>query len=456
MKYYRYLQNNEPTTDYYQIEKDVDWILKQLDTQKIKENDVVLCKSESIYGVFCQYLAQLRSGIIPVFFPYVYSNDRTSALEERLIKLLDVKGILKFGGKGEVSVVKVVGSGLPLKNTLFPSGTVMFLTSATTGTPKVVVKSREQLDHEVDRYVKRLAITERDILLPAMALDNSFGIGSCLLPALRTGAAVADPGLIHPKRIIQSSCRTKATIMLGSIFIHQQILNMYPRFSLDPGMRFSIATGGIMPQGLQKHFYQSFKVPLLLQYGSSETGGLALSESGDDCQVVGKPFDGVSFKVEPDAEGRPVIRVSTPATIGSYMTEQGLIPLPGDDYQTNDLGLIRPDGKLEVHGRRDDVVSIAGLKISLQFVSGVLKQFPGVLDVRLAVKEFVGMKELQCEFIAQGKIGEEELVGFCKEQLPMYQIPKRFRQVDRFEETYLGLKSWKNSMAMSDLCQEIS
>jgi acyl-coenzyme A synthetase/AMP-(fatty) acid ligase len=458
MKNYRFFQNNERLTDYVAIEKDIEAIMRRLSEQNIKGNEVVLCKSESIYGVFCQYLAHMRYGTIPVFFPYTYANDQISALEASLSRMLDVKSMLKFTNKGEIIAGRVVNNEEKIINMPLANGMVMFLTSATTGTPKVVVKTQAQLNHEVERYIKRLDITENDILLPAMTLDNAFGIGCCLLPSLKTGAAIADSGIINPKNIIQCSCRSKATIMMGSVFIHQKVLEMFPNYKLYEKMKFCIATGGTMIPGLQEKFYRNFKIPLLLQYGSSETGSLAVSDPGDGFQVVGRPLEGVEFTVRPDAEGFMVINVTTSATIGSYITENGLVNLPKYDYLTNDIGMIRKDGKLEVHGRKDDVVSISGLKISLRFVGDILKQFPGIIDVNLKVKEFAGINELQCDFTAEKEIREEELIQFCKEHLPIYQIPKRFRQVQQTQMEVVNerLKSWKNLGENSDQVQEIS
>lgn len=436
---HHFIINNESVPDNVKIESDIKTIINRLQELKIKNGAIVLCRTECCYGAYCLYIANLRYGTIPVFFNYPVSGDKSSLLEQRLYKVLPVKAIILFNQKHQVTVEPVSAAGSEAK---IAEGSVIFLTSATSGDPKFVVRSREQLEREVERYIQRLKINDLDVIVPAIPVDNSFGIGSCIMTAIKTGATIAEPWLTLPHNLIRYTSKVKATVMLGPVFVYRQINEIGRELRFSDQLRFCITTGSPMLPGLQDSMYQKWGVHLLQQYGSTETGSLAVSEPGDSFQVVGKPLAGVEFEICPDENEKPVIGISSPETIGSYITETGLEDLPKHNYLSNDVGNITAEGKLQILGRKDDLVNIMGLKIPLKFVGATIKQFPGITDVNLMVNEVMDTKEIHCQYTANTRIDQEELIQYCQGNLANYQVPKRFEQVDCLAVT--PVKSWKN------------
>jgi acyl-coenzyme A synthetase/AMP-(fatty) acid ligase len=437
---HRFILNNENSPQQFKIEYDIEAIINQLKVLKIKNGEIVLCRTECCYGVYCLYIANLRYGSIPVFFNYPVSENKSSLLEQKLYQVLPVKAKILFNEKHQISVEPV--RPIAENDVKIPEGSVIFLTSATSGDPKFVIRTGEQLNQEVKRYIQYLKINDLDVIVPAIPVDNSFGIGSCIMTALKAEAVIAEPGSTIPRYLIQYTSKVKATIMLGPLFIYRQIKEVGRFYQFDEKLRFCITAGSPMLQGLQDDFFQNFGVPLLQQYGSTETGCLAVSEPGDPYRVVGKPLAGVTFKIIPDEDEKPVIGISSPDTIGSYITETGLIPLDKQDYLSNDVGNITSTGKLEIFGRKDDLVNIMGLKIPLNFVGATIRQFPGIAEVNLTVNETLNNKEIYCQYTAIGNIDEAALVDFCMTNLPNYQIPKRFERIEQLKVA--PIKSWKN------------
>ncbi|MFD8087292.1 AMP-binding protein [Kitasatospora sp. NPDC059722] len=129
-------------------------------------------------------------------------------------------------------------------------------------------------------------------------------------------------------------------------------------------------------------------------YGPSETTMTKLFHrtTEEDAHArlvpVGRPLPGVSARVltgpgdPPDALGEVEIEVPFP-----------LLGYLGDDewrgtattHRTGDLGRLRPDGSLELYGRRDQQVKVHGVRVDLGEVENALRARPGVQDVCAAV-----------------------------------------------------------------------
>jgi o-succinylbenzoate---CoA ligase len=99
-------------------------------------------------------------------------------------------------------------------------------------------------------------------------------------------------------------------------------------------------------------------IDVVTTYGMSETCG--------GCVYDGLALDNVSVRV--GAEG--VIRLSGPVLFDGYVGDPGLTARVLRDgwLVTPDVGRLRPDGRLDVIGRADDVVVSGGVNIALPVV----------------------------------------------------------------------------------------
>jgi O-succinylbenzoic acid--CoA ligase len=109
-------------------------------------------------------------------------------------------------------------------------------------------------------------------------------------------------------------------------------------------------------------------------YGMSETCG--------GCVYDGRPLDGVRVRI--DAAGR--VLLGGPVVARGYRGRPELtrevFPRDGDlqEYRTDDLGEVGPDGVLRLAGRVDDVLVTGGLKVVPGAVEEVLAGLPGVRE----------------------------------------------------------------------------
>ena len=122
-------------------------------------------------------------------------------------------------------------------------------------------------------------------------------------------------------------------------------------------------------------------ITVVTTYGMSETGG--------GCVYDGRPLDGVELAIQdPDADGAGRILLSGPVLAEGYLRDSDEAdPDPdgtgraregfrdtgaGRVLVTSDRGRLRPDGRLEVLGRLDDVIITGGVKVEPRYVEEAL------------------------------------------------------------------------------------
>ena len=124
-------------------------------------------------------------------------------------------------------------------------------------------------------------------------------------------------------------------------------------------------------------------ITVVTTYGMSETGG--------GCVYDGRPLDGVALSIrDPDADGIGRVLVSGPVLAEGYLQPVDRTPDDiGETFQdrsgrrvlaTSDRGRLRPDGRLEVLGRLDDVIITGGLKVEPRHVEEALTGIDGVAE----------------------------------------------------------------------------
>jgi long-chain acyl-CoA synthetase len=111
-------------------------------------------------------------------------------------------------------------------------------------------------------------------------------------------------------------------------------------------------------------------------------------------------------------------------------TREALIDIDGEKWlRTGDLVSMDEEGYFHFFDRKRDLIKYKGYSVFARHVEEVLYQHPqikaagvvGVPDPKVGniIKAYVVL-----ESEARGKISEEEIINFCKENLAHYKVPK--------------------------------
>lgn len=419
------------------LTKQTDELLKYFKECNIFEGDIVAFKSKSYYGTIIQWLACCKARLIPLWIPFDYQDD----LIKKIVKGIKIKGLVMTKEDNEHYFFKyeIPEHCDEYSKELIKAGSILQVTSATTGIPKIVIRTKERLDSEIDRYVSKMALTDKDVFLPIVPLCHSFGFVCSFLTALKCNATIVITDSILPRNIIQACNKHNVTILLGVVHFYEKMMGLSDSYKFNKGIRYIISSCGLLDSELKANFEKKFGVCMTQMYGSTETGSLAISSNEDEANFLSIMFEGVEFIVKEDADGIPWIYVKTLETIGSYLKSNPSKNLQEEYIKMGDIGEITKDNRLHILGRGDDVVIVYGKKFSIKTINNVLKKNPDLVDFKLYKNKENG--ELICEYVSDF---EPQLIRqFCRKHLQEYQIPKHFYKVDSIQKNNI---SWKNRL----------
>ncbi len=100
----------------------------------------------------------------------------------------------------------------------------------------------------------------------------------------------------------------------------------------------------------------------------------------------------------------------------------------GGWFHTGDLGVMHPDGYIELKDRSKDIIISGGENISTIEVEGVLYKHPAVLEAAVVARPDDKWGETSCAFVALKDgvepVGEAEIIAFCRDHLAHFKAPK--------------------------------
>jgi fatty-acyl-CoA synthase len=96
-------------------------------------------------------------------------------------------------------------------------------------------------------------------------------------------------------------------------------------------------------------------------------------------------------------------------------------------FHSGDLGVLHPDGYIELKDRSKDIIISGGENISTIEVEGVLYRHPAVLEAAVVARPDEKWGETPCAFVTLkdgATATADELIVFCRANLAGYKVPK--------------------------------
>ncbi|XP_042478316.1 trans-cinnamate:CoA ligase, peroxisomal-like [Macadamia integrifolia] len=99
-------------------------------------------------------------------------------------------------------------------------------------------------------------------------------------------------------------------------------------------------------------------------------------------------------------------------------------------FLTGDVGVIHPDGYLEIKDRSKDVIISGGENINSVEVEAMLYKHPSVLEAAVVAMPHPKWGETPCAFITlrkgeKGEVKEGDIISFCRKNLPHFMAPRK-------------------------------
>lgn len=337
---------------------------------------------------------------------------------------------------------------------------ILMYTSGTTGKPKGVMLSEENLVSNIEGFADRLHLMPEDRALLALPLFHAYGLIIALY-LLDEGGTVALVPNFSPKKIMETLVVRKITILPLVPTMFTVLLQGLERAGIGslPDLRYCVSGGASLPAELLKRVEQALGVILLEGYGLTETSPVLCVNDpavGSIPGSVGRPLNNVEIRLATgeeqtrlaggsnDVETGEILVKGPNVMLGYYqMPEETRAVLTEDGYfKTGDLGHFDESGNLFISGgRKKDLIIKAGENISPLRVEEALYQHPAVQEASvIGVKdEKVGEEVMACVVMKPGMtVTSKELRTFCIERLGPLMAPAYFRFYEELPKNPAG------------------
>jgi acyl-coenzyme A synthetase/AMP-(fatty) acid ligase len=311
------------------------------------------------------------------------------------------------------------------------TGQLLQMSSGTTGEPKCIARSWEDIDDEIESYVSSF-VEPRDMTpLIACPTTHSYGLICGLLVALKRGQtpAILDTG--NPKFLLRKLREAERPYLISSPAILYTLARLLPA---DEQIHATMTSGTLLPapwfgqiRRKSKHMFQ--------QYGCSEAGCIAINPDVQAANEIGYLLPRFSL--------RDAGTTGDPKEIA--VEREGIV------VETRDLGYRRDDGMLVFLSRLDDLINVSGLNVYPKEVEDVVMTFGGIGDAIVFRKQdsFAG-ERVALLFSAEHAVDRAQLRQWCAEQLAAHQMPTEILQVERIPRQANGKISRRDVAARYD------
>lgn len=272
-----------------------------------------------------------------------------------------------------------------------------FVSSGSTGEPRLALRSAASLVEEGKRYQELLELSASDRVLAALPLAHAYAFGAALAAGLVCASAV----VLQPAtsvRAIAHQVRSGGITFLPLVRPLARALAELDAQAPERGhhLRVAMVGAGPLSSSLAHEFAAKWGCSLSRNYGSSETGAVLAALAGEPCAGAGRPMPGVKVDLVPlepnvvplssaPGPGQLWIHTSSPAL--GHLTRDGLQPPrtgPGGWWPTGDLCRRDEDGSYVVLGRLGKEIRRGGRSILPGEVVSALEAHPSVLEAAVA------------------------------------------------------------------------
>ncbi|MFQ6143517.1 AMP-binding protein, partial [Streptomyces seoulensis] len=330
----------------------------------------------------------------------------------------------------------------------------MLYTSGTTGRPKGVLSTtRNCLWSVAACYAPVLGLSDADRVLWPLPLFHSLSHIACVLSVTAVGATARIVDGLSAGDVVDIWDDEGFTVVAGVPTMYHRLVREARTRGFDaPGLRVGLVGGAITTAALRRSVEETFGVPLIDAYGSTETcGSITVNwPTGDRVEgSCGLPVVGLGVRLVDPRSGLDVpdgvegeVWVRGPNVMSGYhnQPEATAEALKDGWYHTGDLARRDEAGYFTVTGRIKELIIRAGENIHPVEVENVLRTVPGIADAAVVGAPHEVLGEAPVAFVVPAPEGFDPAEAFavCREQLSAFKVPEELYEIHEIPRTASG------------------
>lgn len=423
----------------------------------LKKGDrVILSAAGNIEFVYAYFGVHIAGGICVPIDPD--TNQTRFEYIEKSTTPVCVMGLLHNVKKETIPFTDVV-NGISKATYIAPEqGQVadILFTTGTTGAPKGVALSYNNLSAAARNINAFIGNTSSDVELLALPVSHSFGLGR-LRCSLSKGATVVMLGTFaNVKKFFKEMARCQVT-MFAMVpaswgFIKKMSGKYIGKFADQ--LKFIEIGSSFMPVD-DKELLMSLlpKTRICMHYGSTEASRSAFMEFHtykDNLLSIGKASPNVEIKI--------FTSQGTPAALG----EEGEVCVKGEHvtcsywnetperfasdfydgyFRTGDCGTMDAEGNIYLKSRIKEMINVGGKKVSPMEVEDILNTIPGIKEsacIGIPDPGIVLGEVVKAFIVADDNLSDEEIMQQLRPQLEVYKLPVEIERINAIPKTGSG------------------
>lgn len=335
-----------------------------------------------------------------------------------------------------------------------------FLTSGSTGDPRLVVHSVKNILQDTFRQIKDNHITHEDVVDQVFSFSFSASLAT-IFPALLSGASLA-PYLFERNNLMHiKAFWIKYGVSFSSLTVSyfRLVSQLHESFTDCTRLRFiSIGAEPVFPEDIDRFLCKCKPgTELQVAYASTETrtsSEYRISRDSYDqskLSTIGKPVSGKEILIfSEQGERLPPYQTGEIVVASAYIAKEYLHN-PEETakafsqekdrvlYRTGDNGFLDGGGYLHYCGRKDHEIKMHGKKVDINTIETAIKRFKGVRDAAVIIDCSIQKFPVLTAYICtENKDCFVELTGHLRKSLPSHPLPGNYVAMDQLPVTHTG------------------
>jgi acyl-CoA synthetase (AMP-forming)/AMP-acid ligase II len=368
--------------------------------------------------------------------------------ENDLSPLSDSVWSLEYAPGAQMTIASVRSHAESERRRLPPiAGIPLHPTSGTTGIPKLSARHGAAAIAEAANYREAMGMGPEDTILCVVPMSHAYAFGMAAMMSLVSGASIVSSRRFQPHAVFRA-LRDYPITTFPAVPAMLHLLLVASRGRIEGLPRRVLSAGAPLAEHTARAFLEKNSQTAWSLYGSTETGGICVDvEAPADAAPgsVGPKMRPVSVEIRPLPDTRDWqpgvgrVAVKSPSMMAGYLTPDGIDSTAVRDgwFENGDLGFIDA-GRVHLVGRESEVVNVFGMKVIPSEVESVIRDFPGVSDVKVYAGQHRSGSQIVKAAVAGASIDVAALREHCAGNLVAYKRPEIIIPLEALPRTPTG------------------